>query len=86
VIGAKDEQIAALTAALEASLDRERRLEMRLAEVERRLSMDSTDSGDAFVEGADRGEGGAVGSAAVRARAQEGPQAGRPAWSSGERP
>jgi transposase len=34
VIGAKDEQIAALTAALEASLDRERR-----------LSMDSTDSG-----------------------------------------
>jgi transposase len=45
VIGAKDEQIAALTAALEASLDRERRLELRLAEVERRLSMDSTDSG-----------------------------------------
>jgi transposase len=45
VIGAKDEQIAALTAALEASLERERRLELRLAEVERRLSMDSTDSG-----------------------------------------
>jgi transposase len=45
VIGAKDEQIAALTAALDASLDRERRLELRLAEVERRLSMDSTDSG-----------------------------------------
>ena len=45
VIGAKDEQIAVLTAALEASLDRERRLELRLAEVERRLSMDSTDSG-----------------------------------------
>ncbi len=45
VIGAKDEQIAALTAALEASLDRVRRLELRLAEVERRLSMDSTDSG-----------------------------------------
>jgi hypothetical protein len=44
VIGAKDEQIAVLTAALEASLDRERRLELRLAEVERRLSMDSTDS------------------------------------------
>jgi hypothetical protein len=42
VIGAKDEQIAALTAALEASLDRERGLELRLAEVERRLSMDST--------------------------------------------
>ena len=45
VIGAKDEQIAALTAALEASLERERRLELRLAELERRLSMDSTDSG-----------------------------------------
>jgi hypothetical protein len=45
VIGAKDEQIAALTAGLEASRERERRLELRLAEVERRLSMDSTDSG-----------------------------------------
>jgi hypothetical protein len=45
VVAAKDEQIAALTAGLEASLDRERRLELRLAEVERRLGMDSTDSG-----------------------------------------
>jgi transposase len=45
VIGAKDERIGALTAALDASLERERRLELRLAEVERRLSMDSTDSG-----------------------------------------
>ena len=45
VIGAKDEQIAVLAAALEASLERERRLELRLAELERRLSMDSTDSG-----------------------------------------
>ena len=45
VIGAKDEQIAALAAALAASLERERRLELRLAEVERRLSMDSSDSG-----------------------------------------
>jgi regulator of replication initiation timing len=45
VIGAKDEQIAVLAAALEASLERERRLELRLAEVERRLSMDSSDSG-----------------------------------------
>ncbi len=45
VIGAKDEQIGALTADLEASRERERRLELRLAEVERRLSMDSTDSG-----------------------------------------
>jgi hypothetical protein len=38
VIGAKDEQIAALAAALEASLERERRLELPLAEVERRLA------------------------------------------------
>jgi hypothetical protein len=45
VIGAKDEQIAVLTAGLEASLERERRLELRLTELERRLSMDSSDSG-----------------------------------------
>ena len=59
VIGAKDEQIAALTASLEAALarlevaaaeaaaswERERRLGLRVAELERRLSMDSTDSG-----------------------------------------
>ncbi len=45
VVEAKDGQIAALTAALEASLERERRLELRLAEVERRLGMDSSDSG-----------------------------------------
>ena len=59
VIEAKDEQIAALTASLEAALarleaaaaeaaasrERERRLGLRVAELERRLSMDSTDSG-----------------------------------------
>ena len=59
VVGAKDEQIAALTASLEAALarleaaaaeaaasrERERRLGLRVAELERRLSMDSTDSG-----------------------------------------
>jgi len=45
IVEAKDEQVAALTAALEASLERERRLELRLAEVERRLDMDSSDSG-----------------------------------------
>jgi len=50
-VGAKDEQITALTASLEAALaalegERElrRRLELRVAELERRLSMDSTDS------------------------------------------
>jgi transposase len=59
VIAAKDEQIAVLHAQLEATLarldaaasgqaasrERERRLELRVAEMERRLSMDSTDSG-----------------------------------------
>jgi transposase len=52
VIGAKDEQIAALQASMESALaaveavrERERRLELRVAELERRLSMDSTDSG-----------------------------------------
>jgi hypothetical protein len=59
VIRAKDEQIATLTASLEtavtrlhaaadearASRERERRLELRVAELERRLSMDSSDSG-----------------------------------------
>ncbi len=45
VVEAKDGQVAALTAALEASLERERRLELRLAEVERRLGMDSSDPG-----------------------------------------
>jgi len=52
VIAAKDEQIAALQAGLETALraldaERElrRRLELRVAELERRLSMDSTDSG-----------------------------------------
>jgi hypothetical protein len=51
-VGAKDEQITALTASLEAALaalegERElrRRLELRVAELERRLSMDSTDPG-----------------------------------------
>ena len=45
VVEAKDGENAALRAELEASRERERRLELRLAEVERRLSMDSTDSG-----------------------------------------
>jgi transposase len=59
VIAAKDEQIAVLQAQVEAALarldaaesglgasrERERGLELRVAELERRLSMDSTDSG-----------------------------------------
>jgi hypothetical protein len=40
VIAAKDEQIAVLQAQVEAVLAREHRLELRVAELERRLSMD----------------------------------------------
>jgi transposase len=45
VVEAKDAENAALRRELEASRERERRLELRLAELERRLSMDSSDSG-----------------------------------------
>jgi len=45
VIAAKDEQVASLTASLETALERIRRQELRIAELERRLSMDSSDSG-----------------------------------------
>jgi hypothetical protein len=45
VVETKDAENAALRAELEASRERERRLELRLAELERRLEMDSTDSG-----------------------------------------
>src|SRR6266516_5836034 len=45
VVEAKDAENAVLRAELDASRERERRLELRVAELERRLSMDSTDSG-----------------------------------------
>ena len=45
VIEAKDSENAVLRAELSAALDRERRLELRIAELERRLGMDSTNSG-----------------------------------------
>jgi regulator of replication initiation timing len=45
LLAGRDAEIAALRAGLEAALERERRLELRLAELERRLSMDSTDPG-----------------------------------------
>jgi transposase len=41
----REAEVAALRAGLEAAQDRERRLELRLAELERRLGMDSSDSG-----------------------------------------
>jgi hypothetical protein len=45
VAEAKDAEIAVLRAGLDGARERERRLELRLAELERRLGMDSTDSG-----------------------------------------
>ena len=45
VVEAKDAENAVLRHELEASRERVRRLELRLAELERRLSMDSSDSG-----------------------------------------
>jgi transposase len=45
VIAAKDEEIASLSAGLETALERIRRQDLRIAELERRLSMDSSDSG-----------------------------------------
>jgi len=45
VVEAKDAEVTALRAELAAARDRERRLELRLAELERRLAMDSSDSG-----------------------------------------
>jgi hypothetical protein len=45
VIEAKDAENAVLRAELDAALERYRRLELRVAELERRLGQDSTDSG-----------------------------------------
>jgi transposase len=45
VVGAKDAEIGVLRGELAAERELRRRLELRLAEVERRLSMDSSDSG-----------------------------------------
>ena len=45
MVEAKDTEIAVLRAELSAALDRERRFELRIAELERRLGMDSSNSG-----------------------------------------
>jgi len=45
VVEARDAENAVLRAELAAALDRERRLELRIAELERRLGMDSGNSG-----------------------------------------
>ncbi len=43
VVEAKDAEVTALRVELAAARERERRLELRLAELERRLRMDSSD-------------------------------------------
>ena len=55
VIGAKDEQIVVLRAGLEASLERERRLELRLAEMERRLLLPPLEASGTAMLGPSRG-------------------------------
>ena len=45
LLAERDAEVGALRAGLEAARERERRLELRLAELERRLGMDSSDSG-----------------------------------------
>ena len=45
LLAERDAEVAVLRAGMDAARERERRLELRLAELERRLSMDSTDSG-----------------------------------------
>ena len=90
VIEAKDAENAVLRAELDAALERYRRLELRVAELERRLGQDSTRLRDAAVEGEHRGEGAAQGrapaAAGIGAGAAPGPQAGRPARPPGQRP
>lgn len=81
---AKDIKLAALRADLEAERELIRRLELRVAELELRLGQDRSDSCTPTSRETDRGEGDAVGAAAVRAGAQEGPHAGRAAGHAGK--
>ena len=86
MVEAKDAENALLRAELDAERELRQRLELRLAELERRLGMDSTDSGTPTSKERIGAKEAQAGPAAVRAGAQEGPQAGRAARSSGERP
>ena len=84
VVEAKDAENAMLRAELEAQRERYRRLELRVAELERRLGSGQHELGDAAVEGPDRGEGAAQGradeaAAVLGAGAAQGPQARRAA-------
>jgi hypothetical protein len=86
VVEAKDAEVAMLRAELTAERELRRRMELRIAELERRLGQDSTKFRDADVEGAHRGEGAPHGGAEEAgffgAGTPQGPQAGRAAWPS----
>ena len=83
LVEAKDSENAVLRAELSAALDRERRLELRIAELERRAGHGQQQLGDAGLEGADRGQrapkGRASGPEYLGAGAAKGPQARRAA-------
>ena len=85
VLGAKDAEIGMLQAGLDAARERERRLELRLAELERRLGMDSSDSGTpSSKERIGAKEERRARRAGIGAGSPQGPQAGRAARPSRE--
>ena len=71
---------------LDAGRELRRRLELRLAELERRLSMDSSDSGTPSSKERIGAKEARRGAAAVGAGAAQGPQARRAARASGQGP
>jgi hypothetical protein len=86
VVEAKDAENAALRRELDAERELRRRLELRLAELVTAPVDGQLGFGDAQLEGADRGEGGAAGAAAVGTGAAQGPQARRAARAPGQGP
>jgi transposase len=79
VVEAKEAEAAMLRAELAAERDLRRRLELRLAELERRLGMDSTNPGTPTSKeaiGAKERRGAAEEAGFLRARAAQGPEAG----------
>ena len=86
VVEAKDAENAVLRRELDAERELRRRLELRLAELERRLSMDSSDSGTpSSKERIGAKEARRARQQSERER-QQGPQAGRAARAPGQGP
>ena len=80
VVEAKDAENAALRRELDAERELRRRLELRLAELERRLSMDSTDSGTPSVRrsGSGRSRRGGRGSSPSVSGSEDRKRGGQP--------